>query len=999
MAKDPWSARQQRHLSCVSEFTMNIRHRAGIAPLHMTTINVQPTVPDNQMRVTINGSNVGKPAYLSVGNTKVEVNVTSADGTQTQIYRIIVVHARLPWSINFVNATDAVEFECPVTLKAFYQPVSIKGSDPKHIYSESSIKFLTRKTTCDPIYETPFDQHWCVPEYELDKRMSTAMVYCCFRYRGCLSEMQLLELGPHIKNCPNRPPAELDSKDVTGTSWYQTDFGLTPKPKPPLNHTIEVRNWEKNLHEQSDEGHVEKLCSNASNEIKMYRELLSKSVPYYEDGKSPLDSLHRAAVNYALAIKLKPKDPELHFQLGVVLEEHYYVNMIYGVVKMVEGGAAKLSTAEISGRNEEILAIGKLHGMKGQTTIEQQLKALDLEYHYVKEQGQSARADYIQTLYDWKAQQSEKDIKKKMTESDEQNYTEWAFLKYMDALSLQPQKWQYNFHVGRLLLLQKKNDEALRFLQTALAQKPTEPSIRFYTGLVVLDRDDRLGPQTRYAIQYLQQGLEQLLTELQSPDQNPPSEEAPFLQALNAFSLLNTHLLRGIFKLGTFLFNPPAGLPEKTMSPEQVLHFSVDLAAWAMCKYSYDGSLSHELEWLLLEAQFTLLELHSKKSNATEEVISKRCQNLSLLLKNTSIPICKELLEMQRMVSQLRVEISPCDSNALYMLGLAQIVEYDNESSPEKAKQLIEEACLSFKASISMEDKPISGNPPVELTQQKWWHDRKWDESKKSQQQQKDDQEQKQEQPGAKGASTSSAIARGGAARGRATAIKGSTVQSKPSLIRHSKASEITKGARGRAIAKPAPAGKATEKAPAKESVQTTGTSSNDTQHAKTPQISPGINRISFAYRLGLARALTRIDEKSADAQNYYHEVIKMAPEVHDAYIEFANLLLKTDPLKAVDIYSKFPVKPLDEQTYDDAFISGEIIRLLMKYEKYDDSRLTPNLIAYGKVMGIASIDGYINILDQKMKNQLLMKVYAGIHEKPIQDPELQAFFTFKHWI
>ncbi|XP_072121548.1 uncharacterized protein [Mobula birostris] len=948
---------------------------------------------------------------VMVGSEAVKITVyavTSDSGASYQviIYRVIVAHAYIPWSINFVNESDAVDFECPITLKAFYQPVSIKRSDPKHIFSESRVKFLTRKTMCDPIDETPFDQDWCVSEYELDKRMSAATVYCCFKYRGCPNVMQLGELGPHIKQCPNRPPAELDSKDVTGTSWYQTDFGLTSKPKPHLNHTVQVRSWEKNLHDQSNnDGNVEKLCSNASNEIKMYRELLSKSVSYYEDGKSPVDLLHRAAVNYALAIKLKPKDPELHFQLGVVLEEHYYVNVIYGVVKMdKEDDPEKLSAAEIAGRDDEILAICKLHGKKGTTTIEQ-LKALDLEYHYLKEQGQSARADYIQTLYNWKSQKSVKDSQKKPTQSDGQNYMDWAFLKYMDASSLQPQKWQYNFHVGRLLLFQKKNNEALKFLHTALAQKPTEPSTRFYAGLVVLDRDNGLGPQTRYAVQYLLQGLEQLLTDLESLDQNPASEDAPFLRALNTFSLLNIQLLRGIFRLGTFLFNPPAGLPEKTMAPKQVLHFSVDLAAWALCKYPYRGSLSQKLEWLLLESHLTLLELYSKKSNPNEEMINKRCQNLSSLLKNTNIPICSELLEMQQMVCQLRVETTPCDSNALYMLGLAQMVEYDNESSPAKAKQLIEDACLSFKASISMENKPISGKPPVELTKQKWWQDFKLEESQKVQQQDQQEKqrvEEEQEQPGVKSENvTPAAAARGGSARGRGTSTRGSTVPSKTTLPGRGRASEMPKGARGRAITKPAPApaGKTAEKTSAKDTNQTAMTSSNAAQTAHSRQISSGINRVSFASRLGLARALTHIDETSADAQRYYNEVIKMAPEVHDAYIELANLLLKSDPLRAVDIYSKFPVKPINEQTYDDAFITGEIVRLLMKFEKYDDSRLAPNLIAYGKVMGIASIDGYINILDQKMKTELLMNVYAGIHEKPIQDPDLQAFFTFKHWI
>ncbi|XP_067845587.1 uncharacterized protein [Heptranchias perlo] len=786
-------------------FSLNVYEYTCTAPLHMTTVIVQPSIPNLKMKVTVNEMNVGKPVYLSVGNTKVDVNVTSADGAKSQVYRIIITRVQLPWSINFTDPKDASEFECPVSLKAFYQPVSIKGSNPKHIFSEKCINFLTRKTKSDPFDDTPFDANWSVPEYELDGRMSDASVYCCYKYRGCTSVMQLSDLGSHTKVCPNQPPAELDSKDVTGTSWYQTEFGLTNKMKSQFNHTIEVRNWEKKLRERADDGSVEKLCSSATQQIQTYRELLLKSVLYYEDGESPLDALHKAAVDYALAIKLKPKDPDLHFHLGVLLEEHYCAVVIHGVTKKSEEeGTDTLSSAEISGRNEEISAICRLHGIKGQVTLQQQLKALDMEYRQLKEQGQSAKAAYAQTLYNWKAQQAAKDGKVKAAHTDDQSYVDWALLKYMDALSLQPQNWQYNFHVGRLLLFQKKNNDALKYLQTALAQKPTEPSIRFYTGLVVLDRDDGLGPQTRYAVQYLQQGLEQLLTVLQSSDQNLPGQEASHLQALNTFSLLNIQLLKGIFRLGTFLFNPPAGLPEKTMPPEQVLHFAADLAARGLCQYPYRGAVSQDLEWLLLEAHFTLLDLLAKHASGMEEWVDKRCQSLSSLIKNSSIPVCEELRDMQRMVCQLRVEISPCSSNALYMLGLAQMADYDNETSADTAKQMIEDARFSFQASINMENKPIFGPPPIELSKQKWWHDWKSDENQKAHQ--KSQQQQQQQQSGAKGtAPPPPASARGGTARGRATGTRGSAATpqsgaSKPTVSPRGigasgKGNEVSRGA------------------------------------------------------------------------------------------------------------------------------------------------------------------------------------------------------------
>ena len=73
--------------------------------------------------------------------------------------------------------------------------------------------------------------------------------------------------------------------------------------------------------------------------------------------------------------------------------------------------------------------------------------------------------------------------------------------------------------------------------------------------------------------------------------------------------------------------------------------------------------------------------------------------------------------------------------------------------------------------------------------------------------------------------------------------------------------------------------------------------------------------------------------------------------QVHDAYIESGEMMTKSDPLAAVDIYCKFPVS--ETPNFDDAYIFGEVVRHLMKAEKYDDERLETNLIAMGRVLGI----------------------------------------------
>ena len=61
----------------------------------------------------------------------------------------------------------------------------------------------------------------------------------------------------------------------------------------------------------------------------------------------------------------------------------------------------ELSDAKSTARQDDILAVCKLHGYRGTPTVQNQLQALDKEYQQLKEQGQSGKADYVQTLYVW----------------------------------------------------------------------------------------------------------------------------------------------------------------------------------------------------------------------------------------------------------------------------------------------------------------------------------------------------------------------------------------------------------------------------------------------------------------------------------------------------------------------------------------------------------------------------------------------------------------------
>ena len=59
--------------------------------------------------------------------------------------------------------------------------------------------------------------------------------------------------------------------------------------------------------------------------------------------------------------------------------------------------------AEISSKEEEFLAICQLHGVSATAPLALQLKAVEAEYHSLKDAGQSHKADHVQQLHAWKS--------------------------------------------------------------------------------------------------------------------------------------------------------------------------------------------------------------------------------------------------------------------------------------------------------------------------------------------------------------------------------------------------------------------------------------------------------------------------------------------------------------------------------------------------------------------------------------------------------------------
>lgn len=107
---------------------------------------------------------------------------------------------------------------------------------------------------------------------------------------------------------------------------------------------------------------------------------------------------------------------------------------------------------------------------------------------------------------------------------------------------------------------------------------------------------------------------------------------------------------------------------------------------------------------------------------------------------------------------------------------------------------------------------------------------------------------------------------------------------------------------------------------------------------------------------------------------------------------------MASDHEGAIDLLDSVPMKPVPD--FEDAFIHGEAMRLLFKHKMYADPRLEKHMIGYAKVNGLGSIDKEVRVLDEAFKySKLLMRIYASVNDKAVDDPELVDFFKMKCWM
>ncbi|XP_030603261.1 uncharacterized protein LOC115792838 [Archocentrus centrarchus] len=115
----------ERNISLHPAFCTKVFEYNSIVPFYCNSVTLLPEVPDRGIKVAVNGVSSSQPVPLNFGDTVMEISVRSPDGSISQVYTVLVTRELIPVPLTFTDLKQQLDYECPVSLSAFYRPVSI----------------------------------------------------------------------------------------------------------------------------------------------------------------------------------------------------------------------------------------------------------------------------------------------------------------------------------------------------------------------------------------------------------------------------------------------------------------------------------------------------------------------------------------------------------------------------------------------------------------------------------------------------------------------------------------------------------------------------------------------------------------------------------------------------------------------------------------------------------------------------------------------------------
>ncbi|XP_057317004.1 uncharacterized protein LOC130657999 isoform X2 [Hydractinia symbiolongicarpus] len=701
------------------EFITNLYEYECLVPFYCMFVVVQTSSPDKNTKIAVADADDNYSVKLNIGLTKIQVKVTSPDETSTVSYCVNVRRGKFMFPVNILN------YVCSICACTLYCPVSVLNDKSGALFCEHCLKTVTRSNKIHPLTGELLGEDFIVFQEDVEKKLSNEVVRCPFE---CGESLTFCEVGEHVKfRCDSsflfveKVDAVIFGNARRENAMHETDTcSSCSRAVPQFDKEFHQQHMCTSKHSYNFSGNVAKhkweckyqqevVAQQIDEPLKIgmqcevdYLKLVEKGVNEYNQSEI-MSQLNKACQLYAHGILVNSKDHFAHFRLAVVLEELYHLQDIFGIKdkdsrEIHTDDSGEFQTAE--SMEDDIKALADLKGFGKDASITDQLKALDEEYHFLLERGQSEKADYLQKLYAFKQKQQHENKKTSTIPGSMETFLDKALTKYLDATYVQPDHALYQMHAGRCLLRLRKYDNAVERLKYAVALKPACAEAKFYLGCAIL----KSGTSTDYVMPYLQQGVAYYVHHFQWHDNQKRKMFAEdFCSAYSSLPLQGVHELSKVQSADACL-----------LKKDKLLLLVSTLCFHTMNRLVNRGKLFKFLQSTALESQYDYGKYLINQKDADKMKMKEYWERVS----NITMTFCGHadavVLQIQRKICEAAVILLPNSSRALHHLG--DVLLAILEKSPSSAS--VEDVEKYFRASIDEEGKDMNREEPSEFLKQ-----------------------------------------------------------------------------------------------------------------------------------------------------------------------------------------------------------------------------------------------------------------------------------------
>ncbi|KAJ3302313.1 hypothetical protein HDV03_005146 [Kappamyces sp. JEL0829] len=1005
---------------------------------------------------------------LHLGDSVVEYALTSESGKETAVYRVT---ARKPFrgSLPVFAARPDRDLLCSLCQTVQTQPRT-NAFGCSHIFCYACLDSLVEATVeaAGTIWKCPLDGKSCTTNptlhshQENEKKLAALLCDCPFAGSGCEAKgLQWRQLAKHIAECDfaSRTTCPECGLQKSAKEVHPAPCSFScPKcfkkvaqrdgeihllvcgTEAPVPRSIDAMpDWERQLVSSKQPFSMDKTTAalqEAHHELcQAYRDSVAKlGRGSILPNLTTLDSI-KGALAHAISLdidsaKLKkiPGTLALHLALAKLLHSvrltHYYFPEKKTQTKPV---ASDNDAAKDSFMADEVSGLLLQLGLPPTTNDTLALKAMEEEYHNMKNSGKVDQAAEIQGLISWKmgkmggSSQSQDTSTSTLTNSP----SAMMIAKLKDCVQIDPLHQEASEMLQVCCIEAGDYAAALTEAKRLYSHLPTNSSasrLVFAVASAALDTDHS-APHISIVEEYMQAVRHRSWTASESP-------------------------INSIYHYGSPFFNSVVKVVLATY--QSMAAFDKAVRVIEDCLYQYPKLLMHaqkpsthhtELSIMWMHFQSELLKLSAVFPNPLASLVVESapysCERIVARSGQT-----EQLLMAQLDLLQVLTKIPSNHSSAwLYAaMGNVLLTCFDSIPRCRSDPSWLARTETMFKASIGIETNDTTTVAAV--TKQEWSvaldaSIKKLDDARKrlvaAAPKKPAKEAAKTTVPAAKPASG----AKSDNVKPKAAPAKAASSKAAPSKAPPPTAKPIPTPVKS-APATVKPGSTSTKKTPAETktaspekpglqpksggklvqtktpTTETKVVEETPTSTAKPEAISePRKGEQRFMQRYGLAQTYMKMlalqkekgnDSSGAQIQTkaalvgLLLEVVGLQPGFHDAYIDLATIYLEDGSIaQAIDIYVRFPFAATP--TTDDIFVHQEINRLIMKEKQYKHPSLQSSLIAEGQLYGIKSISKYTDALDAAGETNLLKAVFAGANRKSVDDPDMVAFFKAKYWM